>query len=1290
MVTSEESHESTVVRDSCLILLQVLIDMLLKVIGSLAVCGYEVRNRRAVVLSAGQSTRHADCTFRSSPLSLTHIVLELICRVIFGTLNCGNKVRDWRAAAATVDNETVILTLTNQSTLGDVETLELADQSAIGVVEELDLGSEDQPGRRIDQNASKEQALCVSGPQDSGARLGFSMQQGRPFGNAYYQLQYDNCRQRRGERLSTFKGRYDMQLRISHAAGLSALTDSAQSRDFLSKLDGRHDSMKRDIHNSSLLGRKPPSNLREAYGLASRWVVLMGTNIVLADNMARESRRRRGRRNVSLRCGQQSTFSLQTTVPIYHAVLEAVGHAGAKLYGKHAWNIVQCCERYAYEVDIDRLKAQRRNDIGATPYDIDDILSDHIGQFLEDSRVKETQMLGGFSHIIMQTIAADPIALACCSRSKVFCALRTSCTDPLGLWIAVTDAMVGPGEVRDRQARRYRPHLRTASADSTRARGDTPVGNGQAGPTLLSVSQDQLGGGRERCEAPHQHKTPLAVIIEAPVVEMRCVPQLSSVLGEAVRSVVLPQPRDEPTPEPTAAIPQRAVPFLMEEPSQRPVDLVGVIFQSLTDIVKTGAALDETRLGTLSDEIKLITESQVAGTSDRSEKLSQPIEVMRKPPEMSEPAKEPDSEWRSGAVLASVDETVERLLTVTTAQGISDDTSATTWKALLHPGIIASVPVAFRSGVVEYSLTEMNVIVTARRTIQVEPLKTSTGAVEPIESLVTTSLHTSVPSAVIGGMNSHAAVDRCLAVAEDRGSVVSAASSIAPVYIPAILFDAGVLKISAHRISASTVIQSLIRAEAAILGEERSTLEKSQLRILLLHRNELAESLGPVTLVVSTHREDEPVLVTSPCKISPRLMTVRSVRIIISHARGGLSHGNRGGVAQEPNAVLGDAASARSEEVSGLSPPYSPEPSLLRAEIWGEEVNELSPPYSSVSSLLGAEIRGGMLSLTANIRGDEVTELEYDRIRGVIPSTGMKGAIAEASCAVFADVLVGTGAATIDRSITAPGARASSNRAGAVIATSTMGRQAAAVTSWASDAVANESAAAVVISAVVASSNGWADASATCLIQQSVMKITTSAEVASEVSNAIVCDEIADIMDAVDRSTAAGLSDVDAVDWSIAGLSKERASAPLTYRALVPTGRHESAATSQIAIAEGLCDVKRVSRNIISADSPSDVSRGDASVTCHGVEETSTSADQEERKGRIVSTGSELSSVYRDLRDCRWILKDSCSADDGAVASAYIEQDTITAVKQQRHESRIQSRRRSRCSARADLRNCRH
>ena len=56
MVTSEEGHESTAIRDSCLILLHVLIDMLLKVIGSLAVCGYEVRNRRAVVLSAGQST----------------------------------------------------------------------------------------------------------------------------------------------------------------------------------------------------------------------------------------------------------------------------------------------------------------------------------------------------------------------------------------------------------------------------------------------------------------------------------------------------------------------------------------------------------------------------------------------------------------------------------------------------------------------------------------------------------------------------------------------------------------------------------------------------------------------------------------------------------------------------------------------------------------------------------------------------------------------------------------------------------------------------------------------------------------------------------------------------------------------------------------------------------------------------------------------------------------------------------------------------------------------------------
>ena len=76
-------------------------------------------------------------------------------------------------------------------------------------------------------------------------------------------------------------------------------------------------------------------------------------------------------------------------------------------------------------------------------------------------------------------------------------------------------------------------------------------------------------------------------------------------------------PRVEPTPEPTATvivigtgtvlrssdeIPQRAVPFLMEEPSQRPVDLVGVIFQSWTDIVKTGAALDETRLGTISDD----------------------------------------------------------------------------------------------------------------------------------------------------------------------------------------------------------------------------------------------------------------------------------------------------------------------------------------------------------------------------------------------------------------------------------------------------------------------------------------------------------------------------------------------------------------------------------------------------------------------------------------------------------------------------------------------------------------
>ena len=75
---------------------------------------------------------------------------------------------------------------------------------------------------------------------------------------------------------------------------------------------------------------------------------------------------------------------------------------------------------------------------------------------------------------------------------------------------------------------------------------------------------------------------------------------------------------------------------------------------------------------------------------------------------------------------------------------------------------------------------------------------------------------------------------------------------------------------------------------------------------------------------------------------------------------------------------------------------------MLGAEIRGEEVNGLSLPCSSVSSLLRAEIRG-----------DEVTEFEYDRIRGVIPSIGMRGAIAKASDAMFADALAGTAVFTV-------------------------------------------------------------------------------------------------------------------------------------------------------------------------------------------------------------------------------------------------------------------------------------
>ena len=122
------------------------------------------------------------------------------------------------------------------------------------------------------------------------------------------------------------------------------------------------------------------------------------------------------------------------------------------------------------------------------------------------------------------------------------------------------------------------------------------------------------------------------------------------------------------------------MPFLGEESSQGAVYLVGV------------TRLDETRLITHSDRIKLITGHPLAGTSDRvssrfgSEKLMQPIETARKPPEMSEHAEVSDVKWRAataepaeesdvGWIATSTGEVVDRFLTVATVGQIQHDSN---------------------------------------------------------------------------------------------------------------------------------------------------------------------------------------------------------------------------------------------------------------------------------------------------------------------------------------------------------------------------------------------------------------------------------------------------------------------------------------------------------------------------------------------------------------------------------------------------------------------------------------
>jgi hypothetical protein len=147
------------------------------------------------------------------------------------------------------------------------------------------------------------------------------------------------------------------------------------------------------------------------------------------------------------------------------------------------------------------------------------------------------------------------------------------------------------------------------------------------------------------------------------------------------------------------------------------------------------------------------------------------------------------------------------------------------------------------------------------------------------------------------------------------------------------------------------------------------------------------------------------------------------------------------------------------------------------------------------------------------------------------------------------------------------------------------------------------------------------------------------------------------------------IEEVIAQDWSItSGSSRGEVSAQGAVRALIPVGSHESAAVPQIANAESLCDVRSLTRDLVSAACPSDVEMSDASAQCHAAVATYISGEQEEYDSRSILADCPLVNVSRDIHDRRCIVEGKLGL----------------------YTSTNQCRRRSRCSVGAHSRENRH
>jgi hypothetical protein len=147
------------------------------------------------------------------------------------------------------------------------------------------------------------------------------------------------------------------------------------------------------------------------------------------------------------------------------------------------------------------------------------------------------------------------------------------------------------------------------------------------------------------------------------------------------------------------------------------------------------------------------------------------------------------------------------------------------------------------------------------------------------------------------------------------------------------------------------------------------------------------------------------------------------------------------------------------------------------------------------------------------------------------------------------------------------------------------------------------------------------------------------------------------------------IEEVIAQDWSItSGSSRGEVSAQGAVRALIPVGSHESAAIPQIANAESLCDVRSLTRDLVSAACPSDVEMSDASAQCHAAVATYISGEQEEYDSRSILADCPLVNVSRDIHDRRCIVEGKLGL----------------------YTSTNQCRRRSRCSVGAHSRENRH